>query len=195
MFKINYLTTIIVIIILLIIYYLYHEISKTKKIFAPAYEKTLDLDEKMIELNKKVIELDEKIIKNKSKNDSPALSITYQSNIKNNDSNVKYSNFSDTEANKILKNIKKEKKEKKIKKKKNEETDTINIKIDDIMDNNISEYNKIIKNLDNPIDIYSDVKNELDYDIIKSISESVKNNDILSDIPKRIKKKKTPNAV
>ncbi len=82
MIQTKYLIIIGIIICLLIIYYLYCEISNAKKIFTPAYQKTMALEVKIADLEKKNMELlQKKMIHYNKKNDSPALSITYQSDM------------------------------------------------------------------------------------------------------------------
>jgi hypothetical protein len=105
MFRSKYLIIIGVIICLLVFYYFYDEISKIKKMFLPTYQKTRLLEEKMLLLENKSNEVSKKKLFN-VKNDSPALSITYQSDMyKNGNLSIKCVDVTDTEANELLKSI------------------------------------------------------------------------------------------
>lgn len=107
MIQTKYLIMIGAIVCLLILYYLYHEISNVKKSFIPAYQKTMSLEARIIELEKKS---NENIPKKKinPKIDSPALSITYQSDMaKNGNLSVMYADLSESEAKRLVKNIEK----------------------------------------------------------------------------------------
>lgn len=68
----------------------------------PAYQETMSLGSKIYDIEKKVNEsIKKNLIHNKI--DSPALSITYQSDmVKNNDLSVKYVDLSDNEAKELL---------------------------------------------------------------------------------------------
>lgn len=105
MIQAKYLIIIGVIVCLFVLYYFYDEISSVKKMFLPTYQKTMSLEAKVFELENKNNEL----LKKKSKNpiiDSPALSVTYQSDMcKNGNLSIKYADLTDTEANELLKNI------------------------------------------------------------------------------------------
>jgi len=107
----KYLIIIGAVVCLLILYYFYNEISSIKKLFIPSYQKTMALEAKLFELEKKATEyLPKKKLLNQ-KNDSPVLSITYQSDmVKNGNLSVKYVDLSDTEARELLKNIEENKK-------------------------------------------------------------------------------------
>jgi len=102
----KYIIIIAVIICLIILYYFYDEISNVKKLFVPTYQKTMALEAKIMDLEKKAQELLSKKKSNNSKIDSPALSITYQSDmVKNGNLSVKYIDISDTEGNELLRNM------------------------------------------------------------------------------------------
>lgn len=243
MIQIKYLIIIGIIICLLVLYYFYDEISNIKKIFLPTYHKTMALEAKLLELEKKTNDI---IPKKKSiiqKNDSPAMTISYQSDmVKNGNLSVRYADLSETEAKELLKHIDQNKTKpntpivcdnptrdnppqqnpkknntadvdaifdsfacttetKQVNSTKDdiygEETDTINIKISDLVkinnNTNQTEYQKILNGLTKSMSnihsedvFYNDT--ELDQDIIKSISESIQYADlpsdtILSDIP------------
>lgn len=268
MISTKYLIMIGAIICLLIIYYFYNGISDAKKMIFPAYQKTMALEIKTIALEEKITELEKKtadfIPKKKQlihKNDSPALSITYQSDmVKNGNLSVKYADLSESEAAELLKHIDQNKNkqispinnssqishnirmecdakmvdkingmnnvnhfnnQKKIRvqngelsdfdishnKNNCEETDTINIKINDLIKNDYTnmqskdmvildypnlrnetiEYKKILDGLSSNIkNIYSEDDafgddTEIDQDIIKSITETIQYADIPSD--------------
>lgn len=235
MIQTKYLIIIGAIVCLLILYYFYDEISKVKKIILPAYQKTMALEAKVMVLEKKANEMissKKKLIM--QKNDSPALSITYQSDmVKNGNLSVKYADLSDTEAKELVKNINQNKikqnnndvqingtnqqlsnilhqnnyiqsnDKNKIENNKNHnnvDTETINLKMTDILKKNPVkmektdqlEYQKIFNELSRVPTIHSenvfDEDTELDQDIIRSISESIQYADmpsdsILSDLP------------
>lgn len=104
----KYLIMIGIAICLIILYYFYHEITKTKKSFLPAYQKIMSLENKVTDIEKKSSEIEKQLTKKKNPIDSTAYTITYNSEItkqKNSDS-IRYENISDTEANKILEKIK-----------------------------------------------------------------------------------------
>jgi hypothetical protein len=103
----RYLLMIGIVICVLVLYYFYDEITSTKKIVIPSYQKTMQLEAKLLELEKKTNEF---ISKNSTRSpkqrkkilDSPALSITYQSDMLNkNNTSIVYEDFSETEAKKI----------------------------------------------------------------------------------------------
>ena len=105
MFEKKYIIIIGLIICLLVLYYFYDEISSVKKLFAPAYQKTMALEARLLNLEKKTNDPTPKR-KTVNKVDSPALSITYQSDmVKNGNLSVKYTDLSDTEAKELLKKI------------------------------------------------------------------------------------------
>lgn len=250
MIETKYLIMIGAVICLLIIYYLYDEISNVKKIVAPVYQKTMELEAKVLELEKKNLEnvTIKPIIQ---RNDSPALSITYRSDmVKNGNLSVQYADLSEMEANELLKNMEQNKSKSTqpnnknlqrrelsdfvtlsddAKNKKsnsndlfNEETDTFDVKITGLtnknplemvnleqndpvfLTNNVrkadtAEYQQILNGLTANMrnitseDVFDD---ELDKDIIRSISESIQYADlssdtIISDIPIINKKKST----
>ncbi|XWV26498.1 hypothetical protein QJ857_gp0571 [Tupanvirus soda lake] len=106
MIQTKYLIIIGAIICLLVLYYFYDEISSVKKLFVPTYQKTMALEAKVLELEKKANEITQKKKPMIQKIDSPALSITYQSDmVKNGNLSVKYADLSDTEAKELLKHI------------------------------------------------------------------------------------------
>jgi hypothetical protein len=115
MIESKYIIIISVIVCLLVLYYFYDEISSMKKLFLPTYQKTMTLEAKIAELEKKITEpippLPSPNKKPIKKNDSPALSITYHSDmVKNGNSNVRYVDLSDTEGIELLKKIEESKK-------------------------------------------------------------------------------------
>ena len=222
MIQTKYLIIIITVIVLLIIYFFYDAISNNRKKHVSLYQKVSALEAKIFEMEKSKIN---NSVKNKNiKNDSPALSITYQSDmLKNNNQSVKYADLTDSEAKMLIKNIQNNK----INSKKNgnlipnesksingirtgefsdfaiknqnnidENTDTINIKIDKLIKNAItpmntekkqkSEYQQILKGLSN-IDGFGNT--ELDQDIISSITKSIH----YADIPSNHDLSETPN--
>lgn len=236
MFEKKYIIIIAIIICLLVLYYFYDEISSVKKLFVPTYQKTMALEARIINLEKKTSDPAPKKKLLNSKIDSPALSITYQSDmVKNGNLSVKYTDISDTEAKELLKKIDHCKSKQQVAKQipsipmgelsepnnsqnKNifmpntkkpdfdiEESDTINIKVADLVQKNsqTAEYEKILDGLTKNIsnirseDVFDD--DELDADIIKSISESIQYADMpsentLSDIPSTPKVKKPKNV-
>lgn len=247
MIQTKYLIIIGAVICLIILYYFYDEIKNVKKLFTPAYQKTMALEAKVLELEKTTNDLISQK-RQKNKNDSPALSITYQSDMvkKNGNLSVKYADISETEAKELLKNIEKNKIKQPVvtqisqlpvsptkiegrrnqilniqsedlsdfnkmsiepKKLQDEDTDTINFKISDLIkkkeaDSDINEYQKILQVLSSKgqADEKFDSQIEVDEDVIKHISESIhyadlSSENILSDIPdkkKSSKHKKTP---
>jgi signal recognition particle GTPase len=105
------------VVFLLILYYFYDEINRVKKLFVPAYQKTMELEAKVLSLEKKAGEWMEKnsqhslkitgntsVTKSKqSKNDSPAYSITYFSDVvRNPNASIKYCQLSETETREIM---------------------------------------------------------------------------------------------
>lgn len=127
MIETKYLIIIGVVICVLVLYYFYDEISSTKKLMIPTYQKTMYLEAKIIELEKKTQDLSQnqqlqlKQLKNTRSNsstgpsqrkkpiDSPALSITYQSDMVNKNSgnnlSVIYADLTETEVNEIRQKI------------------------------------------------------------------------------------------
>ena len=108
MFQKKYLIMIGIIICLLVLYYFYDEISNIKKLFVPAYQKTMSLEAKLIQLEKKTLEMIPQIKKkSEGKIESPPLSITYNSDrVKNNGNlSLKYSAISDDEASELMKKL------------------------------------------------------------------------------------------
>lgn len=57
MINTKYLIIIAAVVCLLILYYFYDEISNVKKLFIPAYQKTMALEAKILELEKKTLDL------------------------------------------------------------------------------------------------------------------------------------------
>ncbi len=105
MIQAKYLIIVGVIVCLFVLYYFYDEISGVKKMFLPTYHKTMSLEAKVFELEKKSNELLKKKIVNPMI-DSPALSVTYQSDMcKNGNLSIKYADLTDTEAHELLHNI------------------------------------------------------------------------------------------
>ena len=106
MIQTKYLIIIGAIVCLLILYYFYDEISSVKKIFLPTYQKTMELEAKLLCLEKKTNELIPKKIPVAQKVDSPAMTISYQSDmVKNGNLSVRYADLSVTEAKELLKHI------------------------------------------------------------------------------------------
>lgn len=105
MIQTKYLIIIGAIICLLILYYFHDEISNVKKLFLPTYQKTMALEARVMDLEKNLVgskKKSQKIV------DSPALSITYQSDmVKNGNLSVKYADVNDTEADELLRQINK----------------------------------------------------------------------------------------
>ncbi|MEM0354177.1 MAG: hypothetical protein QXW79_01210 [Thermoplasmata archaeon] len=80
----------------MILYYFYEEISNFKKLFIPTYQKLMSLETRLMQLEKKMDELfsQHKI----QKEDSSPLSITYRSDmINNNNLSVKYTGISESD--------------------------------------------------------------------------------------------------
>ena len=103
----KYLIMIGIIICLLVLYYFYDEISNVKKLFMPTYQKTMALEAKIMDLERRNIEFNKRKMESiNCMNDSPALSITYQSDMmRNNNLSVKYGDLSETEAKELLQKI------------------------------------------------------------------------------------------
>jgi len=102
MIQTKYLIIIGVVVCLLVLYYFYSEISTVKKLFLPTYQKTMELDAKILNLEKKT---NQNISTNKlsHKNNSPAMTISYQSDmVKNGNLSVRYADLSDTAAKELL---------------------------------------------------------------------------------------------
>lgn len=255
MIQTKYLIIAGAIICLIILYYFYDEIKNIKKLFTPAYQKTMALEAKVMELEKITEDLASQR-QPKKRNDSPALSITYHSDMakKTGNLSVKYVDISETEAKQLLKNIDHPGKQgmstrrlsggntatilpsdKKIvspektvdtektkisqivseelsefnkknndqAKSQNEETDTIDFKISDLIKNkttdaDIVEYQKILSELPNKIPYNEDTIDnqiEINEDVMKHISESIQHGDfpsekMVSDIPQKKKSSK-----
>lgn len=123
MIETKYLIIIGAVISLLILYYFYDEMSNTKKIIMPTYQKTMLLESKLIDLEKKtdtfILNFKNQVqshpqnqpTKNNRKKpiDSPALSITYQSDMINKNSgnnlSVMYADLTETEINEMRKKL------------------------------------------------------------------------------------------
>lgn len=247
MIQTKYLIIIGVVICLIILYYFYDEIKNVKKLFTPAYQKTMALEAKVLELEKITADLNSN--KNfKKHNDSPALSITYHSDMikKNGNLSIKYADISETEAKELLKNIEENKVKQSstqsnsmVKKSEpvakntvypiqsvydenfsdfeniylgktniqNEESDTINFKISDLINkksvnSDIDKYQNILGILSNkysPSNSTFDDQMDIDEDVIKHISESINyavlsSETLLSDIPQKKKVSKNKKA-
>lgn len=163
MFQPKYLIIIGVVLALLIICYLFLAMADNKKHHLRTYQKTMSLEARLTELEKKIPPPPPRPnwknnTRNHAKNDSlvsPIYSITYQSDmIKNGNLSAKYADLSDTEARNLIKNIKDETKNSPPKT--DNETDTINIKVDDLVKGQIvplesksdtAEYQKILDSL------------------------------------------------
>lgn len=238
MFQKKYLIMIGLAICLFILYFFYNEIIKVKTIIMPAYQKTMALEAKVLQLEKKTTELiSYQHKKAVPMNESPALSITYQSDmVKNGNLSAKYSEISESEA-KLIQKIENSKQSKtnvstmapnhsqkmtsypvqkitedRVQKPtipigdfsdhtndQNEDAE-LNVNIANIINkqNNdtgiMAEYEKILNGLSD----HENDNDELDADIIKSITESIKDADIpsensLSELPlkpKTVKKNK-----
>lgn len=105
----KYLIVIGIILSLVVIYYFFNEIKNVKKLLTPAYQKTMTLESK-------IMNLEEKMSKKVIRNDSPALSITYQSDMIKNatgTASVKYGPLSDSEVQRAFSKIKKHREERK----------------------------------------------------------------------------------
>ena len=115
MIETKYLIMIGIVVCVLVLYYFYDEIANTKKIMIPTYQKTMFLEAKIVELEQKTatLMLGQKNLAVKSSRkklvDSPALSITYQSDMinrnNNNNLSVMYADLTETEANQIRQKI------------------------------------------------------------------------------------------
>lgn len=172
MIRSKYLIIIFIVICLVVIYYLYKEIKNCRNFYVSTHQKYMKMQSRIDELeilihshNSHNSNTNKKNIT--KQNDSPALSITYQSDmIKNGNLSVKYADLSDTEAQTLLKAIERNSKKKsnpinspikcpsnnvnsvtntngsktakdvkeyKESKKSKEESDTINIKLEDLI--------------------------------------------------------------
>lgn len=128
MIKTKFLVILGIVICLFIIYYFYSEISSIKKLYSPTYQKTMALETKITELEKKT----ERLSVKKNSHDSPAMTLTYHSDMaKNANGSVKYTEVTDTEAKILLEQI--NRRNIKSKPVSNglfvENTDTINVKL------------------------------------------------------------------
>ena len=243
----KYIIIITIVICLFILYYFYDEIASAKKMFMPTYQKTMALEARIINLEKKANKTTDNGKKKPKKLDSPALSITYQSDMaKNGNLSAKYTDLSETEARELLKNIENKSNNKikndnklqtnfitggiphgEISEPKNiilknempinnnakldfdEDSETINVRIDALIKKNQNnesdsletEYQKIYDSLNitniRSEDVFND---ELDEDIIRSISESIQYADMPSentilDIPETPKLKQQKNII
>lgn len=106
MIQTKYLIIIGAIVCLLILYYFYDEISRSRKLLLTTFNKTMALDAKVSDLEKKSNEIISKK-KNNSKTDSPAMSLTYQSDMirGGNALSVKYADISESEAKQMIQKI------------------------------------------------------------------------------------------
>lgn len=104
MIETKYLIMIGIAICLLILYYFYDDISNIKKSFVPIYQKTMELEAKVIKLETDKIFVKPMPKKKYIKNESPAFSISYQSDmISKGNLSTRYTDISETEANNLLK--------------------------------------------------------------------------------------------
>lgn len=102
----KYLIMIGIVVCLLILYYFYDEISNVKKLFAPTYQKTMALEAKIVEMDRRTSDLINRKRPREPRIDSPALSITYQSDmIKNNNLSARYCELTETEARRLLEKL------------------------------------------------------------------------------------------
>jgi hypothetical protein len=110
MIETKYLIMIGSIICLLILYYFYDEITNIKKMFIPAYQKTMALEAKLIDLEKR--NPSQKLLKSNNRPaDTPILSLSYQSPAAktNENASVRCIDLSDTEAKELIATINKTK--------------------------------------------------------------------------------------
>lgn len=198
MINTKYFIMIGIIICLLIIYFFYSSISDIKKSFVPIYQKTMELESKIsqIESESKRKNSKKSIKKPYIKQDSPAFSISYQSDIINkNNLSAKYTEISDTAANDINLFINKSDSDKNnsisknnslsknnkisISKSTSDDCDLFKKKINkddnfeisdsiNILVKNISDNQSKIKNKNNYFD-------DIDFDAIKSITNTITN--------------------
>ena len=125
MLETKYLLIIGAIVCILVCYYFYDEISNAKKILLPTYQKTMSLEAKITALEEEIKNHPKNISNPKSKKknsnltphpkkhtDSPALSITYQSDLMHGNGtgtdhyrSARYSDINDSEVVEIRKNI------------------------------------------------------------------------------------------
>ncbi len=107
MIEIKYIIMIGIAVCLLVLYYFYDDISNIKKSFVPMYQKTMELEAKVLKLeseSKKITNINPKRKKISSKNESPAFSISYQSDmIGKGNLSVRYTDITESEANNLLK--------------------------------------------------------------------------------------------
>uniref|UniRef100_A0A6C0LUX2 Uncharacterized protein n=1 Tax=viral metagenome TaxID=1070528 RepID=A0A6C0LUX2_9ZZZZ len=193
----------------IILVYFYTEIGENKQLLKTIYQKVQTLEMK-INTNQKTNSFIKNLPMKNQRIESPAFSITYQSDaIKNNNLSVKYSDLSETEAKELTKKLDKTySNDNKIIN--NSGTEIIDIKLVDVVkqSNNtplmseryqLNECGKILEGLSNDIiniktddDIDLFDNNNIDISILKSITESLRYadniSDKLSDIPITSKK-------
>lgn len=110
MIQTKYLVIIGIIICLMVLYYFYDEIKKMKKSFVPTYQKTMALESKITNIEKQIATFAPKRKMITKQIDSPAYSISYQSDmIKNGNLSVRYADITETEACELLRNMEKNK--------------------------------------------------------------------------------------
>lgn len=212
--KNKYIIAAIIIIAGFIIYYFYSELKLVKKAIKETNKQMIYIQNEFGKIN------DEELLnlqKNKSKNYTPTMTITYHSDtVKNGNLSVRYADLSDNQSknssnNETGYNVQSgeltdpKNSQKIIDMYDTEKTDTIKFKINNLLkkpinaSDNSSEYQNILKGLKNnieDIDSLSSEKTELNHDAIRSISESIKNNnlnsgtDSISEIPIITKNKK-----
>jgi len=137
------------------------------------YKKTMVLENKILELEQKVSP------KNDHSVNSPVFDITYQSDMKKNGNlSVKCSDVSDTEAKKMIKKLKNKcfsDSDCQSLGKKNQ-SEVFNVDISNVLKPETSDYKKLLDNLSKKPaeDAFDGEKCELDSDVIRHISESVR---------------------
>lgn len=188
------------IICLLFVYFIINEIYRLKKTFLPAYQKTMEIEAKFAKLEKDHLQPIMARLPNQI--DSPALSITYHSEmVKNSNLSAKYQELSNTEAKKVSQKVDASKPrldQKEICYKNDahhivpkintpgmavSNQNTVPDPFSDGSPRNVrkesgqlSEYGRILRNLTSDIpqdDPFGLSENELDESVIKSISESI----------------------
>ena len=197
----KYIVIVILLVLLFIFYYLYSEISSIKKLIIPTYQKSMSLESRLSEFEKKKLPTNNKNI---TKIETPPLSITYHSDMVGEGKlSVKYNDLTDSEAKEILKKIKNsnnpkiiENNDKKNTMTNDDTSETINVKINDIVkkeNSDISEYQNILSGLPKKsLSCSEDMFDTPDVEVVKTISESLKKENIpstnsLSDFPERKK--------
>lgn len=105
MFQKKCIVILVVVGFLIFICYVYHEVITIKKLLVPAYQKTMALENKFNIMEKQNI-MKSAVVRPPKKQDTPILSITYQSDVtKNGDLSALYMDLTDNEIKEVKEDI------------------------------------------------------------------------------------------